>query len=59
MTWAEVEATWDQLGAVGRQQYAGEKGYCCWAGMIAWPEPCPWHPVVVVVDPTAPDLRPA
>lgn len=25
------------------EAYAKRNGHCCWAGMTAAPEPCPWH----------------
>lgn len=26
------------------QRLAEDLGYCCWAGAVAAPDECPWHP---------------
>lgn len=42
MSWDEIQ-WWAEREEFERQQYAKERGHCCWAGGVASPDPCPWH----------------
>ncbi|MEU0078526.1 hypothetical protein ABZY58_11570 [Micromonospora tulbaghiae] len=42
MRWDEI-MWWGERVEFEQQQYAKDRGHCCWAGMVGAPEPCPWH----------------
>lgn len=42
MTWEEI-GWWAERTDFEEQQYAKDRGHCCWAGMVASPGPCVWH----------------
>lgn len=43
MTMDEL-AWWGEREEFERQEYARAAGSCCSAGVVAAPDPCPWHP---------------